>query len=354
MIKFKLTFIFIIAWLSVFPISSDTIKIIFLHPTVHNIKTFIFLKQNNLINIDNVKFLGVYYDKEKYDYSQSIDFLRDTSVDYISLYKVSDNIEQKDIFKTNKLTVIFDSLFSVTNGIVFMGGPDLQPAIYNSKTKLLTDITDPYRHYFELSFMYHLLGNNKSAYKPLLLRNNKYVVWAICLGMQTMNVATGGTLVQDIPSEIYGVQYFEDLTANPDIMHKNYFTKLMPNDSIFGGILHKIKATKSDNRIYTLLNINKQPYILSWHHQAVKKLGDNLEIIFTSTDTKIIEGIAHKKFKNVYGFQFHPEYTNLYRDDVLFKEFPYSKAKSLKTLLVERKSFKFHKDLWTYFSNLYK
>jgi len=354
-IKLRLSFLFLITWLSGFSVNSDTVKIIILHPTVHNIETFIYLKENNLINIDNVKFLGVYYENEKYDYSQSIDFIKnDTAINYVSLYKVKGKIKQDDIFRTNLLTNIFDSLFLVSNGIIFTGGPDLQPSIYNSKTKLLTDITDPYRHYFEISFMYHLLGNNKTDYKPLLEKNHDYVVWAICLGMQTMNVATGGSLVQDIPSEIYGMQYFEDIINKPQLMHKNYFNKLMPNDSVFGGVLHKIKATKSEDRIYSLLNINKMPYVLSWHHQAVKELSNNLEIIFTSVDGKVVEGVAHQRFKNVYGFQFHPEYSNLYKDDVLFKEFSQSKAKSLKELLVERKSLKFHKDLWKYFSNMYK
>lgn len=41
--------------------------------------------------------------------------------------------------------------------------------------------------------------------------------------MQTMNVATGGTLIQDIPSEIYKLQYVEDvLKLDPARLHRNY------------------------------------------------------------------------------------------------------------------------------------
>ncbi len=337
----------------VFSAKTDTTTIIFLHPTVKNIKTFVFLKDNNFINIEKVKYIGVYYNKEEYDYQKSIDFLKDTTINYISLYRVTGDIEQKDIYKNNNLTNIFDSLFTISNGIVFMGGDDIPPAVYESKMNLLTEVDDPYRHFFEISFMYHLIGNNDITFNPLLDKNNNYVVWAICLGMQTMNVAMDGDLYQDIPSEIYGFKHVEDVVAKPQLMHKNYFSNLMYNDSLLGATMHEIKATKHSNKIFGLLNSNKTPYVLSWHHQAIKTLGDNLDVIFTSIDGRVAEGIAHNDYPNVYGFQFHPEYTKLYKGDILIKEYPNSKAISLKSILVERNSLQFHKDLWQFFSNLF-
>jgi len=352
--KKLLIILLIYLYLSGFSAVTDTVRIVFLHPTVHNIETFIFLKDSGLICIENVQFVGVYYDKEQYDYQQSIDFLNDTSLNYISLQKISGNIEQADIFKDNNLTNSFDSLFSVTNGIVFMGGDDISPSVYGSKTNLLTGIDDMYRHYFEISFMHHLIGNNDMGYTPLLEKNNNYVVLGICLGMQTMNVAMDGDLYQDIPSEIYGFKYVEDVITKPELMHKNYNKSIIVNDSILGAKMHNIKATKQKNKVFSILSSNKTPNVLSWHHQAIKTLGDNLDVIFTSMDGKVAEGISHNDYPNVYGFQFHPEYTKLYRTDILFKEYPNSKAKSLNAILVERNSLQFHKDLWKFFSNMFK
>ena len=348
-----LTSLLLLIYIISFSSNTDTTRIIFLHPTVHNIETFVFLKDNKLINIDNVQFIGVYYEKEQYDYQQSIDFLNDTTLNYISLQKVSGNINQSDIFEKNNLTHSFDSLFSVTNGIVFMGGDDISPSIYDSKMKLLTGVDDPYRHFFEISFMYHLIGNNNMAFNPLLEKNKDYVVWGICLGMQTMNVAMDGDLYQDIPSEIYGFKYVEDVVAKPKLMHKNYFKNLMYNDSLLGAKMHNIRATKNKNRIFTVLNSNSTPNVLSWHHQAIKTLGDNLSVIFSSIDGRVAEGISHNDYPNVYGLQFHPEYTKLYDKNILIKEFPDSEAKSINEILIERNSLQFHKDLWQFFSDMF-
>ncbi len=347
--RYFLVLIFLSIASIIYSANTDTTKIIFLHPTVQNIETFIYLNENKLIDIKNVKFIGVYYEKEEYDYKRSISYLKDTNINYISLHKLSGKIEQDEIFKINSLTNSFDSLFSISNGIVFMGGDDISPVVYSDRMKLLTKVTDPYRHFFEISFMNHLIGGKK----PFLKDNKKYVVLGICLGMQTMNVAMGGSLYQDIPSEIYGNTYVEEVIAKPELMHKNYYKKLMHNDTLMGAKLHKIKAVDSKNKIYSVLDANKTPIVLSWHHQAVKKLGKNLEIIFNSEDGKVVEGIAHKKFANVYGFQFHPEYTKLYRDDVSYRELPESDIKTIKFILIERNSMQFHKGLWSYFSNMF-
>ncbi len=348
-------FLFFAVFLKISATNLDTTKILFLHPTVNNIETFIFLHDNKLIDIENVKFVGVYFEKEAYDYTESVNFLRDTLISYISLDKVKGVLEENNVYKQNNLTAKFDSLFSISKGAIFMGGPDISPSVYGNKTNLITEITDPYRHFFEISFLFHLLGNNKNEITPLLEKNTNYVVWAFCLGMQSINVATGGTLYQDIPSEIYGLKYVEDVLAKPELMHKNYFKNLTPNDSVFGGFLHKIQTVSNEkNNILKSIGNNLTPTVLSWHHQAVKDLGNNLKVLFTSYDGKIVEGFTHKTFKNVYGFQFHPEYTKLYRTDFIIKEFPNSEPKSLNSVLVETNSFQFHKGLWSYFSELFK
>ncbi len=337
----------------VFAGNTDTTHILVVHPTINNIKTFTYFVDNDIINIDKVKFTGIYYTKEKYDYSNSTNFLADTNLPYFSLFEITEDISKEKLFQKNKLTPVFDSLFSISDGIIFLGGPDIQPSIYSEKTELLTEITDPYRHYFELSFLYHLLGNNSKSSKPLLNKNPNYVVWAICLGMQTMNIATGGTLYQDIPSNIYNKKYVEDILNDKTYMHKNYFKNLYPRDSLTGGVFHPVIKTDLKNKIYTTLKTNANPYVYSWHHQAVNVPGHGLQILFTSPDVKVVEGVCHEQYKNVYGFQFHPEYLKLYDEKYKLKINNSDKTTDLKTELINNNSYNFHLSLWKYFSILF-
>jgi hypothetical protein len=61
-------------------------------------------------------------------------------------------------------------------------------------------ITDPHRHYLELSFLFHLLGGfQDESFLPLLEERPEYPVLGICLGMQSMNVATGGDMIRIFP-----------------------------------------------------------------------------------------------------------------------------------------------------------
>ncbi len=91
----------------------------------------------------------------------------------------------------------YRKIFEHSEGTVFFGGPDLPPEVYNEKTSLHTSIYDPYRHYFELSFLFHLLGGYQAEkFEPLLKEDPDYLIYGFCLGMQTMNVATGGTMMQ--------------------------------------------------------------------------------------------------------------------------------------------------------------
>src|SRR5690606_40614006 len=69
----------------------------------------------------------------------------------------------------------------------------IPPGVYGEENTLSV-ITDPQRHYFETTFLFQLLGGFwNEDFKPFLNEKPKYMVTGFCLGMQTMNVATGGT-----------------------------------------------------------------------------------------------------------------------------------------------------------------
>ena len=78
----------------------------------------------------------------------------------------------------------------------------------------------------------------------------------------------------------------------------------------------------------------------------------NIKLTATSIDGKVIESVEHKKYKNVYGVQFHPEYTVLYNNTETVKLSPSGKLKSAKEILDEQSQL-FYKSFWAYFSELF-
>jgi putative glutamine amidotransferase len=96
-----------------------------------------------------------------------------------------------------------------------------------------------------------------------------------------------------------------------------------------------------------------QPKILSSHHQAIKKLGKNLEVTAYSPDGKIIEGIAHSTYPHVFAVQFHPEVPALYEDMELRKFHPSDSPDTYHHILGE-KCVDFHKEYWKFVSKAMK
>lgn len=347
----KIFLAFTLFFLVVLSINAQEKRLIMVHPTEYNLKLFTYLIDQKIVHIDNLKIIGVYHSNETYDYSKSMDYLKNNSYPYISLKEISDSIHPNNIYSRNNLTNTFNQLFENSDGIFFFGGPDLPPSIYGEQMSLLTRMTDPYRHYFEASFLFHLLGGSQNPeHKPLLDSKPNYVVYAICLGMQTMNIATGGTMIQDIPSELYGFNFVEEvLAAKNNIQHRNYNNNLFINETLFSGSFHEI-SIKNQNPITGNYTENLKPLIYSNHHQAIEKLGKNLEVIATSTDGKVIEAIKHKKYPNVLGIQFHPEGSYLHNDEIKYRKTPDDQLKSGKEILIENNSYQFHLELWKTFS----
>lgn len=326
-------------------------RLILVHPTEYNLELFTYLTNNHIINIDNLKIIGIYHKNEVYDYSKSKKFLANLDNPNIELMEIQDNITPDQLYQENNCTKKFTELFKNSKGIFFLGGPDLPPAIYGEQMSLLTSMTDPYRHYFEASFLFHILGSSQNNdFIPLLESNPNYTVYAICLGMQTMNIATGGTMIQDIPSEAYNHKFVEEvLAADNNTQHRNYNNNLFVDSTLFSGNFHEIKIT--DHRALAgSYNENLKPLIYSNHHQAIEKLGKDLAVIATSMDGKIIEAIAHKKYKNVLGIQFHPEGTYLHDPEIKYRKIPSDELKAGKLILINQNSYDFHLEYWKTFS----
>lgn len=325
----------------------DTLLIV--HPTISNIQTFLFLSENGLFPVENYHFLGVFHEKEGYDYTNSANYLSEHNIKNFTLYEVNGTIAETSVFTSNQCSETFHQLFLLSEGAFFLGGPDIPPYLYTDSTNLLTVVTDPFRHYFELSFIFHLLGqNNHDLHRPFLEENGDYLVNGICLGMQSMNVACGGSLVQDIPTELYDMRYAENLVNQPRAQtHRNYYGYLEEGESGFTGYhFHKVKLY-DDSFISSKMGyrIDNYPEVLSAHHQAVKEIGFGLKAAAESLDGKIIEAVEHEIFKNVFGVQFHPEKTGLFNSEDI-RQVNSDSTINFNKFISEKGSLSFHQKYW--------
>ncbi|MDR2293241.1 MAG: gamma-glutamyl-gamma-aminobutyrate hydrolase family protein [Prevotellaceae bacterium] len=326
--------------------SFPNISVAIVNPTVANIKTFRYLVDNKILpDVDSFGIIGVYHVKQNYDFEHSQRYIDENNL-AVKLVKCENELLAKNIYTQNDCSNLFKEIFEQTQGIFFFGGPDIPAECFNEKTHLMSGISDPYRHFFELSFLFHLLGGTQNENHIALLENNPdYTVTGFCLGMQTMNCATGGTMIQDIPMEVYNISTVEEVLNTPEAQHKNYNSYFDYDNELIGYNFHKIKS-QGDNIISKLIG-NGEPYVLSSHHQAVKKTGKDLNIAAVSSDGKIIEALVHQKYKHVVGTQFHPEYTGLYDKNAKIKlKHDDDENQNFLSLYAGEKGENFHRQYW--------
>jgi len=169
---------------------------------------------------------------------------------------------------------------SDVDGLLLTGGEDVDPARYGEIAHpAVTDI-DPGRDAFELD----LVAEARARQLPIL---------AICRGIQLLNVACGGTLVQDLPSQVAGGTE-HSLSVPP---HQSY------------DLAHEIWIDK-DTLLARLLNdrLNGADTcdVNSRHHQALKTLAPGFRASATAPDG-IIEAIEDPSSSFCLGVQWHPE-----------------------------------------------
>lgn len=329
--------------------------IVLTNPTVRNLKTIQYLNNAKLLDIKNrkMKFVGVYYTGQKYDFSETIAYIDENGLDDFYLHEISGELNDKNLFEENDCTAEFKKVFDNSVGIFFFGGPDIQPAIYGEENTLSV-VTDPGRHHFETTFLFHLLGSSwNENYSAFLEARPNYFVTGFCLGMQTMNVATGGTLIQDIPSEIYDANNDEETVAlGRKNLHRNYWQNMVEDTLLMGINLHTIQFT--NHPFFTkAIDVPQrwQPRIYSSHHQAAEKLGKGMVVTALSPDGKIVEGLAHNKYPNVFAVQFHPEVPALYENMYVRKFHPEDSPQSYNDI-IGKQSVRFHEKYWRHISDV--
>lgn len=331
--------------------------VILCDPTVSRITTIEYLTENNIfkINKKKVEFVGVYFEGQNYDFAKTKQYIEENHLSNFHLQEIKGELDETNLYRENQISSQLKNVFEHSVGIIFFGGPDIPPSVYGEENTRSV-VTDPGRHFYEASFMFQLLGGSQNEnFEPFLAGRPDYVVTGFCLGMQTMNVATGGTLVQDIPEEIYDDLNAEETVKNErNNLHRNYWQEIV-NDSLLMEInLHPVRFTANPffGKVIKLEKLST-PRVLSSHHQAAEKLGKNLEVTAVSMDGLVVEGLAHKVYPNVFAVQFHPEVPALYEDMNSLKFAPGDQPDSYNNI-IGKESVRFHKKYWKHISKAFK
>lgn len=165
------------------------------------------------------------------------------------------------------------TLLDAMDGLVLTGGEDMDPALYGQAPHPQLGNVDPVRDAFELA----LFRDAEARGMPVL---------AICRGIQLVNVALGGTLWQDIPSERPDALDHSPSSARDSRTH--------PVELVAGSRLAKALGTSR-------CDVN------SFHHQSIRDLAPGLVITARAPDGEI-EGVERARSDPwLLAVQWHPE-----------------------------------------------
>ncbi len=336
------------------PARDGSVRLAVFNPEVFNIRALATLRKNGVIDIPNLTVVGVYHERQTANFAESRKYVQENGLDWFKFQTIGAEISEPVLFKKNACTREFEQIVQKADGVIFFGGPDIPASVFGEKTLLLTDITDPYRHFLETSAVFHFLGGSQDEkFTPLLEGRPGFPVLGICLGFQTLNVGTGGTLVQDIWTEVYGKTTVEDVIAlGPEQWHNNPYRLLFPLDKLMGYNFHSLQL--GDNGLFVKamgFKSSDHPRILSSHHQAIEKMGRGLVAIASSRDGRIVEAVEHKKYPDVLGIQFHPEHPLLFDAEPRHRQKPGDAPTSFLAILEGTPpSVEFNKGIWRWFA----
>ncbi|MCU0237258.1 MAG: gamma-glutamyl-gamma-aminobutyrate hydrolase family protein [Acidobacteria bacterium] len=297
--------------------------IVMTHPTRFQVMNIVEMFEKDILPLEKMCLLGIYHEDELVNteeaeaYRAAFRYVEEKGLSWVRFRRITGRVALQDLFRENHWTSQIREIFASASGIIFTGGMDIPPAVYGQATSILSEPTTPARSLFEVSFLFHLLGGGKNpGFTPMLAARPGLPVLAICLGLQSMNVACGGTLVQDIPTEVYGQKTVEEvLASDPESIHSSvYLEKLYPNDAELKYPFHRIRLGKESLFVRKMgFSGSDLPCVATAHHQAVGKLGLDLRVTATSLDGRIVEALEHARYANVLAIQFHPERHTLFR-----------------------------------------
>jgi putative glutamine amidotransferase len=161
------------------------------------------------------------------------------------------------------------------DGLLLCGGSDLDPGYFGEEPIPELDVTVPERDAFEMTLVEQALERG-------------IPVFGICRGLQVLNVALGGTLYQDLPSQFGG----------GSIAHRQQMPKWQWT--------HEVEVN-DDSSITEIMNVDRLR-VNSYHHQAVKDLADGLAVVARASDG-VVEAVESRNLSDrwLVGVQWHAE-----------------------------------------------
>lgn len=193
---------------------------------------------------------------------------------------------------------IIAGLLDSVDGILLSGGADINPLFMEEEPVNELHNINPYRDRQELLIV-------------KMAANRQIPIFGICRGLQVMNVALGGTIYQDIYSQIDGklIKHSQDL----DRAYASHLVNL-----------------EEDSMLSQIINATTLP-VNSFHHQAIKDVAQGFKVCAIASDG-VIEAIESTEYKSMIGVQWHPECFILNNDECMMPLFDW--------LIGEASSFK--------------
>ena len=176
-------------------------------------------------------------------------------------------------------------LYELAGGVMLAGGADVDPALFGEARHEKTAGIDPDRDRAECLLARWAVAEDK----PL---------FGICRGIQSLNVALGGSLIQDIPSQ----------WPTP-LQHNGHY-----DGSARDQVLHTVRV-EPGSRVESMLAA-RDAGVNSFHHQAVKRVAEGF-VVTSRAEDGIIESIEMPDRRFVVGVQWHPEEMSEGRPDML-------------------------------------
>ena len=176
----------------------------------------------------------------------------------------------------------FGQLADMCDGFLFTGGPDIDPSYYGEEIRSETVYLCKKRDVLETGILKHIIEKDKP-------------VFAICRGIQIINVALGGTLYQDLPEfRPSGTDHWQKEAAHVP----THTVNIVPGSPLADCL------GKDSVRVNT------------FHHQGVKAVAPGLEVMARAEDG-LVESFRRPQSRFFWAVQWHPEMMFEHDDDSL-------------------------------------
>ncbi len=192
------------------------------------------------------------------------DWIREAAVSPVSYIRAVDRAGGAPVIIPPVPPASVAAYIEACDGLVFTGGRDIDPGLYDQERLEASDEPNRRRDQFELALMRAALDANLAFL-------------AIGRGMHVLALARGGTLTQDLPG------------------HRAGPTRYTPHDVVLG----------ADSALGKLLGARVQ--VPAAHHQAPYRLGDGLTVTGWSPDGEVTEALEADGHRFGIGIHWHPE-----------------------------------------------